>query len=226
MHGSFWNPCMVSPWLRFCSSRHTCCSEDIWYLSAPTQDGSLALKNKAPVANSKLPWEGHQWFSGVHGQPGSSRGPVKCGQRRGESHKGCGLTMGWAGIRKTLVCSGWTTNKVRGSRWPRGCREDRGRPDTHPGSGRSRGHSPGDPAWAQSPSVPSASPAPTVLSWTSPFFTVAMCFASPHPRATTGQLGRTKVPMPSWLPFLTTHPVPLGLSCPPLWPHGPTADCA
>lgn len=139
IHGSFWNPCVESPWLRFCSSRHTCCSEDIWYLLAPTQDGSLALKNKAPVANSKLPWEGHQWLSGVHGQPGSSRGPVKCGQRRGESHKGCGLTMGWAGIRKTLVCSGWTRNKVRGSRWPRGCREDRGRPDTHPGSGGSRG---------------------------------------------------------------------------------------
>ena len=222
MHGSFWNPCMVPSWLRFCSSRHTCCSEDIWHLSAATQDGSLALKNKVPVANSKLPQERHQWLSGGHGQPGSSRGPVRCGQRRGESHKGCGLTMGWAGTRNALVCSGWTRNKVRCRRWPRGRREDRGRPDTHPGSGGTGGHSPGDPAWAQSPSVPSASPAP----WTSPLFTMAVRFTSPHPRATTGQLGRTKVPMPPWLPFLTTYLVPLGLSCPPLQPHCLTADCA
>ena len=72
-------------------------SKDIWSSSAPTWDRSPDLKNKVTVANSKPSWERRQWLRGSPGHPGSSHGPVKGGQRRGEAREGYGLTLGKAG---------------------------------------------------------------------------------------------------------------------------------
>ena len=134
-------------------------SKDIWSSSAPTWDRSPDLKNKVTVTNSKPSWERRQWLRGSPGHPGSSHGPVKGGQRRGEAREGYGLTLGKAGTGTSPFCVGGLEIRsaaAHGLRDP----EMTQRPDAHPGSDRSR----------------------RALSWRSSVGSESLCFFCPHGR--------------------------------------------